>query len=138
MPCKGATTLPSFGEQEGRHLVLGVHPMLMVDTDSVAVERLLLTGELTCPQCGGVLAPWGHARWRSSRRESGSVRHRPRRASCTGCAKTHVLLPAVWLSRRADAASVIGEEPGVFRTVNLLGFMLPGFVGATSGRLHSG
>lgn len=108
MSGKYATTLPSFGEQEGRHLVLGVHPMLMVDTDAVAVERSLLAGGLTCPSCGGVLAPWGHARWRSSRLEVGAVRHRPRRATCTGCAKTHVLLPAVWLLRRADAASVIG------------------------------
>jgi transposase-like protein len=109
MPRKCATTLPSFGEREGRHLVLGVHPMLMVGTDSVVVERLLLTGQLTCPSCGGVLRPWGHARWRSSRREQGAVRHRPRRASCTGCAKTHVLLSSTWLSRRADAVSVIGS-----------------------------
>ena len=36
------------------------------------------------------------------------MQHRPRRASCTGCAKTHVLLPAAWLSRRGDAVSVIG------------------------------
>ena len=50
--------------------------MLMVDTDAVVVERLLLAGELTCPVCGGVLAPWGHARWRSSRLEHGGVRHR--------------------------------------------------------------
>ena len=89
-------------------MVLGVHPMLMVDTDSVVVERLLLTGGLACPSCGDVLRPWGHARWRASRREQGAVRHRPRRASCRGCAKTHVLLPAAWLSRRADAVSVIG------------------------------
>ncbi|MHB1475476.1 MAG: helix-turn-helix domain-containing protein [Dermatophilaceae bacterium] len=73
------------------------------------VERLLLAGELICLPCGGVLAPWGHARWRSSRQECGAVRHRPRRASCTGCAKTHVLLSAAWLSRRADSASVIGS-----------------------------
>ena len=89
-------------------MVLGVHPMLMVDTDSVVVERSLLAGELTCPPCGGVLPPWGHARWRVTRREQGAVRHRPRRASCMGCGMTHVLLPAAWLSRRADAASVIG------------------------------
>jgi len=89
-------------------LVLGVHPMLMVDTDAVVVERLLLTGELCCPSCGGVLRPWGHARWRVSRREQGTVRHRPRRANCMGCAKTHVLLSTAWLSRRADAVSVIG------------------------------
>src|SRR5450759_565469 len=109
IPGKCATTLPSVGEQEGRHLVLGVHPMLMVDTDAVVVERLLLAGGLACPRGGGVLRPWGHARWRSSRQEEGSVRHRPRRASCTDCAKTHVLLAAAWLSRRADAASVIGS-----------------------------
>ena len=109
MPRKCATTLPSFGEQEGRHLVLGVHPRLMVDTDAVAVERLLLAGGLACPRCGGVLRPWGHARWRSSRREHGGVRHRPRRASCTGCLKTHVLLSTAWLLRRADAVSVIGS-----------------------------
>jgi hypothetical protein len=108
-PARCATTLPSFGEQEGRHLVLGVHPMLMVDTDVVVVEGLLLAGELTCPACGGVLAPWGQARWRSSRLEVGAVRHRPRPASCKGYAKTHVLLPAMWLLRRADAASVIGR-----------------------------
>jgi transposase-like protein len=108
MPCKGATTLPSFAEREGRHLVLGVHPMLMVDTDPVVVERSLLTGGLCCPSCGGVLRPWGHARWRVSRREQGTVRHRPRRAGCTSCGKTHVLLPAAWLSRRGDAVSVIG------------------------------
>ena len=90
-------------------MVLGGHPMMMVGTDAVAVERLLLAGGLACPRCGGVLRPWGYARWRSSRREQGGVRHRPRRACCTGCAKTHVLLPAAWLLRRADAASVIGS-----------------------------
>jgi hypothetical protein len=82
--------------------------MLMVDTDSVVVEARLLTGGLACPSCGGVLRPWGHARWRFSRREEGTVRHRPRRASCAGCAKTHVLLSTAWLSRRGDGVSVIG------------------------------
>jgi hypothetical protein len=82
--------------------------MLMVGSDPVEVEGLLLGGELLCPSCEGVLRPWGHARWRSSRRERDSVRHRPRRASCSACAKTHVLLPAAWLSRRADGVSVIG------------------------------
>lgn len=80
----------------------------MVDTDPVEVERLLLTGELTCPSCEGVLRPWGHARLRSSRREHDSVWHRPRRAFCSACGGTHVLLPGTWLSRRADAVSVIG------------------------------
>jgi hypothetical protein len=83
--------------------------MLMVDTDSVLVERLLRVGELFCPPCGGVLRPWGHARWRSCRLESGDVRYRPRRAICGSCAKTHVLLSTAWLLRRGDGVSVIGS-----------------------------
>lgn len=82
--------------------------MVMVGTDPVEVERALLAGELACPECSGVLRPWGHARWRWSREEHGTVRHRPRRSACSGCARTHVLLPTCWLPRRADAVSVIG------------------------------
>jgi hypothetical protein len=81
----------------------------MVGTDPVEVEGLLLAGELACPSCAGVLRPWGHARWRSSRQEGDGVLHRPRRASCAACAKTHVLLPERWLSRRADSVVVIGS-----------------------------
>ena len=43
-----------------------------------------------------------------SRGPAGTVRHQPRRARCTSCGATHVLLPAVWLLRRADAVVVIG------------------------------
>lgn len=82
--------------------------MLIVGSDPLEVERSLQAGKLVCPGCEGVLRPWGHARWRSSRAELEDVRHRPRRACCMGCARTHVLLPSVWLARRADAASVIG------------------------------
>lgn len=82
--------------------------MVMVGTDEVAVERSLVSGELVCPSCSGVLAPWGNARWRSSRGPEGTVKHRPRRARCSGCGGTHVLLSQVWLWRRADAVSVIG------------------------------
>lgn len=82
--------------------------MVMVGTDPVEVERALVSGELSCPACAGVLRPWGHARWRWSRREQDTVRHRPRRSACSGCGRTHVLLPASWLPRRADAVSVIG------------------------------
>jgi MFS family permease len=81
----------------------------MVGTDPVEVERALAAGELSCPGCAGVLRPWGHARWRSLRGEDeDTVRHRPRRTACSGCAATHVLLPASWLPRRADAVAVIG------------------------------
>lgn len=82
--------------------------MLIVDTDPLEVERSLFAGELVCPSCEGVLRPWGHARWRCLRRELDDVRHRPRRASCTACARTHVLLPALWFARRADCVAVIG------------------------------
>lgn len=82
--------------------------MLMVGTDPVEVERLLRSGELPCPSCGGVLGRWGHARSRPARGPDAVVRHRPRRARCTSCGRTHVLLPQLWLLRRADAAVVIG------------------------------
>ena len=82
--------------------------MVMVGNDPVEVERSLVAGELACPSCSGVLAPWGNARWRSSRGQAGTLRHRPRRGRCASCGSTHVLLPQGWLSRRADAACVIG------------------------------
>lgn len=82
--------------------------MVMVGTDRAEVERALVSGQLACPSCQGVLAPWGYARSRSSRGPDGTVKHRPRRARCTECRGTHVLLARVWLWRRADAVSVIG------------------------------
>lgn len=81
---------------------------MMVGSDPVEVERSLVFGELSCPSCRGVLGPWGHARQRSARGPAGTVRHRPRRARCVSCGATHVLLAQLWLSRRADAVSVIG------------------------------
>lgn len=54
-----------------------------------------------------MLAGWGHARVRSVRGPDGVVRLRPRRARCSGCGVTHVLLPLVLLLRRADLAVVI-------------------------------
>lgn len=83
--------------------------MLMVGIDPVEVEEQLVGGLLACPGCAGVLRGWGHARWRTCREGSGSRWHRPRRASCSGCGATHVLLPAWGLARRADAVSVIGS-----------------------------
>jgi hypothetical protein len=81
----------------------------MVGTDPLEVERQLLEGLLACPGCAGVLRPWGHARWRTLRGEQHDVRHRPRRACCSACAGTHVLLPAWGLFRRADSVAVIGS-----------------------------
>jgi hypothetical protein len=82
--------------------------MLTVEADAVRVEERLRAGGLVCPFCDGVLAGWGYARTRQLRTADGLVRVRPRRACCTGCGRTQVLLPLVALSRRADVAEVIG------------------------------
>jgi hypothetical protein len=76
--------------------------------DAVRVERRLIGGRLACPDCGGVLAGWGHGRERTLRGVNGPVRVRPRRSRCVGCHVTHVLLPIGMLVRRADLAVVIG------------------------------
>ena len=82
--------------------------MLTVETDTCRVEERLRSGRLACPGCSGVLARWGHARGRRVRGTDGGLWIVPRRARCTGCRATHVLLPVVLLVRRADTAAVIG------------------------------
>ncbi len=83
--------------------------MLTVNADRGVVERQLAGGELACPSCGGVLARWGNAAERRVRMPGGpDVRLCPRRSRCRGCGRTHVLLPAWCLARRADAGEVIG------------------------------
>jgi len=81
------------------------HPLVTVEADQVRVESRLTAGEVGCPGCPGVLAPWGWARRRGVR---GVGWLRPRRARCPGCLVTHVLLPVTVLLRRADAVEVIG------------------------------
>lgn len=83
--------------------------MLMVSGDLDRVEARLARGELACPACGGVLAPWGHARWRTIRDVDGDGRFRPRRSRCGSCEITHVLLPDSCLLRRRDSVEVIGS-----------------------------
>lgn len=82
--------------------------MLTVEADAGRVEWRLGSGALACPRCSGVLAGWGHARGRDLRDQGGLLRLVPRRARCTGCGTTHVLLPVLALARRADAVAVIG------------------------------
>src|SRR5450631_1370576 len=100
----------SFGTGDGRAAGLtrgGV--VLTVNADRGVVERQLGGGELACPLCGGVLARWGNAAVRWVRMAGGpDVRLCPRRSRCRGCGRTHVLLPAWCLARRADAGEVIG------------------------------
>lgn len=83
--------------------------MLTVGLRESGVESELAAGRLRCPGCGAVLAPWGHARRRVVRgRGTSTLVLRPRRARCSGCSGTHVLLPVCCLLRRADAVTVIG------------------------------
>lgn len=84
--------------------------MMTVGVDRAAVEAVLVGGELGCPVlgCAGRLAPWGWARGRVVRGEAGAAGLRPRRARCGECRRTHVLLPASVLLRRADEVTVIG------------------------------
>lgn len=87
--------------------------MLTVGMNVSQVELRLSTGLLGCPDCGGGLGPWGHARSRELRGHDGSrLLVRPRRARCSGCARTHVLLPVSTLVRRADVVEVIGMALG--------------------------
>ena len=85
--------------------------MLSVGPDAVLVERRLVSGALTCPECGQRLAPWGHAAPRFVRVAAELVRRiRPRRGICSsavGCGRSHVLLPRFCLGRRVDAVTVI-------------------------------
>lgn len=83
--------------------------MLTVGNDPADVETRLSAALLSCPGCGERLAPWGHGRTRTVRGDAGiRWRLRPRRAICSGCGVTHVLLPVSCLLRRADAVGVIG------------------------------
>ena len=90
--------------------------MITVSDDPVDVETRLREGGLCCPGCSGRLSPWGSARPRTIRYGIdgvGPVRvHRPRRARCSGCGVTHVLLGVGLAVRRADAAEVIAVAVG--------------------------
>ncbi len=82
--------------------------VLIVENDPAKVEADLVAGQVTCPACGGVLAPWSFGRRRSLRGEAGAVELRPRRGRCRKCRRTHVLVPDVALARRVDVVAVIG------------------------------
>jgi Homeodomain-like domain len=85
--------------------------LVSVGPDLARVETQLVSGELACPDCGGRLAPWGHAAPRFVRECAGVVRRiRPRRGICSragGCGRSHVLLPRFCLGRRVDVVTVI-------------------------------
>ncbi len=85
--------------------------MITVSDDPADVEIALRGGGVSRPGCAGRLRPWGSARPRPIRHGVGAARvsrwHRPRRARCSGCRVTHVLLNVLLAARRADAAEVI-------------------------------
>ncbi len=74
-------------------------------------EQALGAGEIGCPHlgCGGTLTRWGYGRRRRVRRLGAQILDvRPRRARCTRCASTQILLPASVQPRLADTTEVIG------------------------------
>ncbi|WP_223840070.1 DUF6431 domain-containing protein [Saccharopolyspora pogona] len=81
--------------------------IIVLDVEQAEVD--LHAGALSCPHCSAVLRPWSSASARQIRQLDGSHSLvRPRRARCSGCRATQVLMPAWCLPRRADAAEVIG------------------------------
>jgi hypothetical protein len=84
----------------------GTTVLTVAGTGSV-VEVEFGAGRLCCPGCSSRLAPWGHARLRQVRVVDGWCWVRPRRARCSGCGVTHVLLPVLCLLRRMYSTEVI-------------------------------
>ena len=82
--------------------------MIIVGNESVEVEGVLVAGGFGCPDCSGLLRPWGWARRRVLRCAGGEVWRRPRRGRCVGCGRTHVLVGVESLVRRRDEVGVIG------------------------------
>jgi hypothetical protein len=87
--------------------------VLIVENDPERVEADLVAGTISCPVCGGILAPWAFARRRRVRDEGALVELRPRRGRCRSCGKTQVLLADVALARRVDTVAVIGRAVSV-------------------------
>jgi hypothetical protein len=86
-------------------------PVLTVSVVVEDVDDWLRAGRLSCPDCAGVLAPWGRARPRRVRLTVASMATElitPRRGRCEGCGRTHVLAPVSTLGRRADGVDVVG------------------------------
>jgi hypothetical protein len=83
--------------------------MLIVVNDPTHVERELRARHLACPHCGGELRPWGRARRRVLRTADSNEELQPRRARCSNCLVTSVLLPDICLLRRVDEVAVIGR-----------------------------
>jgi transposase-like protein len=78
--------------------------------DAAAARKALARRMLRCPDCRAALKPWGQARPRTVRDLGGGlVAVRPDRARCTGCRRTHVVLDAGLLPRRAYTVRFLGQ-----------------------------
>jgi hypothetical protein len=74
---------------------------------SVALGRQVEVGEHACPDCGQRLGGRsGYWRWICER---GTLELWIRRGRCSGCRRSHVLLPGFLLDRRLDEVEVIGR-----------------------------
>jgi hypothetical protein len=83
---------------------------VIVVLNQAQAHRDLAAAVLRCPSCAGALRHWGFARARWLRLSCGGRTWlRPRRARCTACAVTHVLLPAQAPVRHAYAIDVVGQ-----------------------------
>jgi hypothetical protein len=81
--------------------------IIVVDVDQA--EHDLAAGRLACPRCPGTLRAWAHAARRRIRRlNAPDLIMQPRRARCSACCATQVILPSSCLPRRADAVEVVG------------------------------
>jgi hypothetical protein len=81
--------------------------IIVVDIDQA--EHDLAAGRLACPRGPGTLRAWAHgARRRVRRLDAPDLVIQPRRARCSACGATQVLLPSSCLPRRADATEVVG------------------------------
>ena len=77
--------------------------------DPEAARRALFARVLRCPDCRARLRPWGRARFRQVRDAGAAVELVPDRARCTGCAATHVLLPAAVVPRSGYGAGTVAS-----------------------------
>jgi hypothetical protein len=93
------STRPTYAVRPGDRI--GVAVLDRVETD-------LAVGAIAGPSWGAALRPWGHARAHRVRDLTTTALLRPRRARCSACRATHVLLPGAVLPRRADTTAVIG------------------------------
>lgn len=82
---------------------------MIIVFDVEQAEADLTAGRLACPHCAAPLRPWSWAQMRRVRGRDGTSRSvRPRRARCSSCRTSQVLLPAWCQPRLADATEVVG------------------------------